>query len=88
MPLPRKRADIAENLSGAECFLYDNAGRTLSVLNASALVIWSLCDGTHTPDAMLHLLARIYPETSREQLKADLHTALADFARRGLLAPG
>jgi hypothetical protein len=82
---PCKRDGIAENLSGHECFLYDGQGQTLTVLNTSALFIWSLCDGEHAEDDILAVMHQIYPDAPPDLLKADIRRILDGFMGQELL---
>jgi hypothetical protein len=84
---PRKRSGLTENLTGRELFVYDADGLELTVLNRSALMIWSLCDGTHTLDDMLPVLAGIYPDAPPHRLRDDTITCLQSFAGNQLLEP-
>lgn len=86
MSPPRKRPDIVESLSGTECFLYDGDGQSLTVLNAAALFIWSLCDGEHDESTILAVMRRIYPAPPPDILATDIRRTLDGFAQRGLLA--
>ncbi len=57
MSNPIKRPGLTENLSGGELFIYDDEGSELSVLNATALFIWSLCNGDHSQQEIATILA-------------------------------
>jgi hypothetical protein len=83
----QKRAGIREHLAGDELFLYDAQGEELTVLNKTALLIWSLCDGAHSDEEIRTLLAEIYPEAPPETVAADVDSTLQSFRDQGLLEP-
>lgn len=83
---PAKTAGITETLSGSELFLYDAQGAELRVLNTSAMMIWSLCDGQHDPGRMVRVLARLYPDVDRDRLAADIARTIEVLRADGLLA--
>ena len=83
---PSKAAGITETLSGSELFLYDTRGSVLRVLNTSAMMIWSLCDGQHDSRRMQDVLARLYPDVERDQLAVDIARTVEEFRADGLLA--
>ncbi len=49
---PLKRIGVREEKIGDERYLYGANQETLTVLNAVAAMIWDLCDGDHTLDAI------------------------------------
>lgn len=81
----QKRDGIREQVAGDELFLYDESGDELTVLNRTALLIWSLCDGNHSPEQMGDLLSKVYPEVPPDQILADVRTTLQDFKEQSLL---
>ena len=81
----RQRAGLREHLAGDELFVYDAGGEQLTVLNKTALVIWSLCDGRHAQDEIERLLAEIYPEIERDALASDVQATLRSFRKKGLV---
>lgn len=66
-------------------FLYDESGDELTVLNRTALLIWSLCDGHHDAGQMADLLSKVYPEVPPNQILADVESTLDDFKTQSLL---
>ena len=83
---PQKRPGLTENLTGQELFIYDAGGQELTVLNRTALLIWSLCDGSHPVAEMIPVLAAIHPDAPPDRLREDLLACLTSFAESGLLA--
>jgi hypothetical protein len=45
---PQKRADLVIKELGDELMLYDEINEKIHVLNHTAYLIWSFCDGCHT----------------------------------------
>lgn len=87
MTRPIRTEGIRAQRIGDELFLHGADGETLTVLNATAMMIWSLCDGDHDVAAMTEVLADIHPETDRGNLAADIETCLGQFKRDGLIQP-
>ena len=85
MSNPNKRSDLTENLSGGELFIYDDEGSELTVLNTTALFIWSLCDGDHSPKEITEVLADIYPDAPADQLRNDIEGTLQRLRDKQLL---
>lgn len=85
MGMPTKRRGLRENLAGSELFIYDGTGEELSVLNASALFVWSLCDGAHDVTRMGEILSEIYPDVPLPVLRDDIETCLRTFQQKGLI---
>jgi len=85
MRTPTRRPGLKENLTGSELFIYDAAGEELSVLNASALFIWSLCDGAHDITRMGEILSEIYPGVLPGDLREDIDACLRSLQQKGLI---
>lgn len=83
---PTRRSGLTENLTGQDLFIYDGDGQELTVLNRTALMIWSLCDGDHDRDQMLEVMSGIFPEAPADTLATDLDRCLRDFREKALLA--
>jgi hypothetical protein len=83
---PCKRSGLREQRIGDELYLHAEDGTELRVLNLMAMMIWSLCDGHHTPEDMLAVLADLVPEVAPPTLAADVNTTLVSFQADGLLA--
>ena len=82
--IPRQRPSVATVEVDDEAVLYDEASERLHVLNPTAAVIWSCCDGTLTVDELVGALAEAYG-TDEVSITADVHAVLASFADEGLL---
>ena len=83
----QKREDLQQQLAGDEIFLYNKAGGELTVLNKTALLIWSLCDGHHSEEHMADLLSKIYPDAAPSKIRADIQSTLQDFQTQSLIHP-
>jgi uncharacterized protein len=84
--LPRTRATCFVREVGVERVVYEPVSHEVVVLNATAHLIFALCDGAHSVQAIEDHLARRFA-APRERLRADLQTTLRLFAEKGLLAP-
>lgn len=76
-PCPAARDDVVFRALGGEWLLYDPRSRLLHVLNLSAAVVWSLCDGTHDEAAMVRAVLSGFEDppdeaTAREQVRGTL----------------
>ena len=85
MTNPLKRSEVSEQRVGDELYLYASDGETLTVLNGVAMLIWSMCDGTHTPGHMAHVLQDIFPDVDADALHRDIQECLDGFREKGLL---
>jgi len=85
MSNPDRRKDIDAQRIGNELYLYLPGGEALAVLNATSMMIWSLCDGDHSPEDMVTVLSAIYHELPQETLRADIQAALHEFQTKSLL---
>ncbi len=83
---PRKREGLTEQRIGDELYLFAANGEKLTVLNATAMLIWSLCDGDHGLTEMTAVLQDIFRDVSPRELREDIEQSLAQFQREGLLA--
>ena len=83
---PVQRPGLKENLTGQELFIYDAHDQELTVLNRSAIMIWSLCDGTHNLTQMLDVLSTIYPTIDANVLRNDTLLCLTSLTEQGLIA--
>ena len=77
---PRKAAGLTETPTGRECLVMDAAGRELMVLNRTAMLVFSLCNGVHSPEAIAAVLKEIHPDAPAAQVAEDVRDCLAAFA--------
>lgn len=82
--LPRTRASCHVREVAAERVVYEPVSHEVVILNPTAHLIFTLCDGTHTVAQIVDLLAARFA-APRERLEGDLHTTLTLFASKGLL---
>ncbi len=83
---PKKRADLLGRTLGSEGVLFDPKTNTTHALNATSLLIWNLCDGTHTAADMASALGQQF-DVSPAQAQRDIGLILARFHGQGLLEP-
>ncbi len=84
--MPWRAEHVAERLVEGEMVLYDSAHQRVHILNPTAAFIWQLCDGDHTPAAIVDTLAARYPE-HRSAIEADVLGLLEAFRSAGILRP-
>ncbi len=82
---PTRQVGLSEQRIGDELYVYGANGETLFVLNATAMLIWSLCDGTHSETDMLARLCDLYPDIKPGVLRNDLEDSLRGFREKGLI---
>jgi hypothetical protein len=81
---PRRAGHIVERRINGDLVLYDPARARLHLLNATAAVAWSLCDGTRDLTAIAAALAERFP-ASRMVIAADVAELVRRLADDGLL---
>ena len=67
-----------------EILLFNVAKDETLYLNATAAMIWSLCDGEHKVSEMLELIASGYPD-SAANVERDLYATLQNLSRHGAI---
>ncbi len=82
---PIARPDLVLRRVANEWVLFDATHGRAHVLNLTAAVIWTYCDGAHPTSAIADAIARAVPDTAPERLKSDVDQALRRFADEGLL---
>ena len=83
--LPTARPDLVLRRVANEWVLFDSTHGRAHVLNLTAAVIWTYCDGMHGSSAIADAIARAVPDTAPERLQTDVDQALRRFADEGLL---
>ncbi len=81
----RRRPDITVKELGAETLLYAPGGQAIHVLNATAYLIWQLCDGEHTVQDMERTLRETFQVPEDQDVRQDVEQTLAELARKGLI---
>lgn len=77
---------ITQQTIGNETLLLDSTGGAVHVLNATALVIWQLCDGKHTPSAIVSALHAQFDLQGVDTVAEDVKQTLTLFSDKGLLS--
>ncbi len=72
-----------EEMDG-EVLLYNPADTKTVYLNQTSSLIWNLCDGDRTIEAIVTLLKDCFPD-SESSINADVQLALDDFANHGAI---
>ena len=67
-----------------ELLLFHPAQAQIMYCNETASVIWQLCDGQHTTQEIVALLAAAYPEAA-EIMAGDVETTLQQFSQHGAI---
>ncbi|HZR01041.1 MAG TPA: PqqD family protein [Chloroflexota bacterium] len=81
-----RRSDrVVERVVDGELVLYDTARHRVHVMNPTAAWIWRLCDGGHSPAAVVSALVSRYSGVDRATVEADVGEILARFRVEGLL---
>ena len=86
MPLyPTARRDVELRRVGSEWVLFDARRDRAHVLNLTAAVVWTYCDGSHGSDAMADAIARALDGTPAPAVHSDIEQVLRRFRDEGLL---
>jgi len=68
-----------------EILLYNPAQTRVIALNASASLVWQLCDGTRSRSEIVALISEAYPEA--DAVAADVDELLATLRGAGAIEP-
>ncbi len=82
---PRRRPDVVFQAAGEDTLLYDPVGDAVHVLNPSALLVWEMCDGEHTPAEIADALRSHFAGTEGHDLAGQVQATLARYQAGGLL---
>jgi hypothetical protein len=84
---PRRRLDVTTQTIGGETLIYDGNHEAIHTLNATAQLIWHLCDGEHDAAAMAQILRQKFAISPQQNVDVagDVQRVLAEFAAKGLL---
>lgn len=82
---PAARPDVLLRRVGSEWVLYDAAREKAHVLNLTAAVIWTYCDGTFERASIADAIASEVPGLDAARIRHDIDDALRRFADEGLL---
>lgn len=78
-----KRQDIRSISVEEEVMLHDSATKQVYVLNPTAALIWSLCDGKHTVDQIVTIISNKFGNSI--PISQNVHQTVAKFREYGLL---
>jgi hypothetical protein len=83
---PKARADVVFRSLSKEWVLYDPRSRLLHVLNPTAAIVWTCCDGSVTVEEIAAELSETIAEAPPlDQIVTDVRDALGRFSKEGLL---
>ena len=82
---PRRSADCHVRDLEGEQVVYEPSSHEVVVLNETAALILSLCDGTHTVAELLAEMQRRY-DAPEDVLRTDLHGTLSELRARAILS--
>jgi hypothetical protein len=83
-PVPTRVADVATEIIDDEVLLYDPRQTRAVHLNATAALVWGLCDGLRSVDEITRLIEECYPDASAA-LRQEVQVALKELLENGVL---
>src|SRR5688500_3244365 len=84
--LPRRASGIVSRSLGGKLVLYNPASREVSILNATAALVWELCDGETPVTAAVERLQLRFRAAASRDVAADVAAVLRTLAQRGLVS--
>ena len=82
---PIRKSDITVKDIGGETLLYGSDQKILHVLNATAKLIWDLCDGEHSLAEIEQALRSNFSVPADHNVAADIEKTLEIFVSKDLL---
>jgi len=83
---PTARQDVLLRRVGSEWVLFDARHDRAHVLNITAAVVWTYCDGAHGSAAIAAAIVQDVPDAGSEPtMLGDIESVLRRFASEGLL---
>ncbi|HEY2805342.1 MAG TPA: PqqD family protein [Gemmatimonadales bacterium] len=82
---PAARRDVLLRRVGSEWVLFDARHDRAHVLNHTAAIVWTWCDGSHDIDAIAAAIAAELKDLTADAIRADIEQVLRRFAKEGLL---
>jgi hypothetical protein len=83
---PKLRTDVEiRELDARETLLYDPQSDAIHVLNSTAALIATLCDGQHTPEQIAAEIRAQFEVGEEVDVLGDVETTLASFQAQSLL---
>jgi len=80
--IPRPTPDFRLEPMDGELLLYHPGHTQIMYCNATASLVWQLCNGQRSGHQIATLLGNAYPETA-PTIAADVELALRQFAQHG-----
>ena len=84
MKKPKQRPDFRLEVMDDEMLLYHPAQTRIFYCNQTASLIWQLCSGEHTVEAMTTLLADAFPDAA-DTMGDDVQKTLQEFIAHGAI---
>jgi hypothetical protein len=82
---PVRRSSVVSKKLGDETVLYDRETRAIHVLNPTAILVWELCDGKHSPEDMEESLRAEFQADEKAGVLEDVRLIIDRFRTEGLL---
>ncbi len=82
---PLRRESVLSRPLEDEWILYDTENGSVHIINTTAELIWSLCDGSHTLNDMIDRMRNAYEVPDETALKKDIEQILQSFFEKGIL---
>ena len=76
---------LTEEMDG-ELLVYHPASATTVHLNGPSAVVWGLCDGQNSVQAIVELLVETYPEQAK-QIPGDVAEVIKDLLENKIIEP-
>ena len=77
--------DIVFRKEKEGAFLFNPDTGDLKVLNTVGAMIWEICDGKHTEEALLENLSNMFIDVSESDLEKDIKNFIKELEDRGLI---
>ena len=84
-PAPCQRGNLVRYSADRETFLYDRQADVVHVLNPTALAVWELCDGAHSPDQIAGYLSAHFTGVPAGEAGGDVRAALTTLEQKALI---
>lgn len=85
---PIRKPSVISKKLGSETVLYDHETRAIHALNPTAILVWELCDGRHSPEEIEHSLRAEFQAEERAGVLEDVRSIIERFHAEGLLEGG
>ncbi len=83
---PTRKSDVRVKIVGGESVLYRKNEKAVHVLNATAKLIWELCDGKHSEADIEKEIRVSFSVPEGHDVAADVRRTLDTFVAKELLA--